>query len=148
QGAGVGGTPPGGTFTISSTAISGVQTYLLLIQATDNAGLTFSGVPTLSFGSTTLAASFSSGVYANEVITTGGGGTQNNSSFAFQWDLTGQGIAEGTALTASWTGIANSSIYQIQANQGTNFAQVVPEPSAALLGCAAIGLTMIRRRRA
>lgn len=147
QGASTGAVIAGGNFTLSSSAILGLQTLLFQIQATDNAGSVFDTLPTLTIGTSTLSANYFSGIYATET-TTGMGGAQNKNSYAFQWDLTGLTINQGDALTVNWTGIANSGIYQLQLNQGTSFAQVVPEPSSALLGAAALGFTLIRRRRA
>jgi hypothetical protein len=138
----------GGNFSVTSSAILGTETFIFLIQASTNGGQVFDSLPTLTIGSTTLPANYFSGVYESTPLVPGPGGQQYNNSYAFQWDLRGLSINEGESLITQWTGISNSGIYQLQIHQGTTFAQVVPEPSSALLGATVLSLTLIRRRRA
>lgn len=65
--------------------------------------------------------------------------------FTYQWDLTG--VTDPiTSYEILFSGHFAATSFEIDA--GSNFAQVVPEPSACLLGCSALALTLIRRRRA
>lgn len=75
-----------------------------------------------------------------------------DNDYAWQWDLSSYaGTINSYQIVLSVPG--NNLIYGNEAGLTTisasdSYLQAVPEPSAALLGCAAFGLTFIRRRRA
>lgn len=156
QGAGTFDLVPGGSFSITSTAISGLETVVFQIEATDRGGALpntlgsiFHSLPTLSFGSNTLDADFDSLFNVTWATTSGGFGPQHRQFLAFQWDLRDYAFAGGEQFTINWTGLVNSGIFGMQLNQGDAFLQVVPEPSTWLL--LGLGLTIfliMRRRRA
>lgn len=63
---------------------------------------------------------------------------------AWQWDLSGiAGVSSYEILFSGHVAVPSMSV-----TTGDSFAQVIPEPSAALLLGAALGSTFIRRRRA
>ena len=68
--------------------------------------------------------------------------TQNR---AWQWDLTGLGVS---SYEITWGSVANNHLtqYEINLSTGDSFVQVVPEPSAAMLGALA-SIALLRRRR-
>lgn len=137
---------PGGDFTITGSAMEGLETVVFQIQATDRDEVVFANLPTLTIGSTTLAADYSSLFATIEAYSTGGFGDQDMDYYAFQWDLSGLTISEGETFAIDWTGLANSGIYAMQLNQGDTFVQVVPEPSTGLLVGMGLGLVILRRR--
>ncbi len=66
-------------------------------------------------------------------------------SFAYQWDLSG--VAENVARIQIDAPIfVHSSTIEARIDIGDNYAQVIPEPSAFLLGCAGFALILRRRR--
>lgn len=65
--------------------------------------------------------------------------------YVYQWDLSGVAVPI-TSYDIQFGAHFASTSFTI--NTGDSFSQVVPEPSSALLGAAAIALTFIRRRRA
>lgn len=64
---------------------------------------------------------------------------------AWQWDLSGV-VGAITSYEILFDGHFASN--SLRLDTGSSFAQVIPEPSAGLLGAAAMGLAFIRRRRA
>ncbi len=63
---------------------------------------------------------------------------------AWQWDLSGiPGITNYEILISGHFAATSMSV-----TAGDTFVQVIPEPSAVLLGAAALGITLTRRRRA
>lgn len=84
----------------------------------------------------------------------GFGFTVDAGEYAWQWDVRGLDLSGG--YTIEWDSPSNNQpslaqialLTDIQLDEGTQFAQVVPEPStyAALVGAAAIGLVLRRRR--
>lgn len=146
QGVGSGAIAAGGNFVVNTSAMTGLQTLVFQVQATDRNENVFWFSPVLTFGATTVVPQYSS-LYATVDNFIGGANAQDQDSYAFQWDLTSYAIPAGTPLSVSWTGLTNSGIYQLQLNQGDTFAQVVPEPGmAGLLGLSLLGF--LRRRRA
>jgi hypothetical protein len=65
--------------------------------------------------------------------------------YVYQWDLSG---VAGAITSYDIQFGAHFAATSFSINTGDSFSQVVPEPSSALLGAAALGLTFIRRRRA
>ncbi|MES2660086.1 MAG: PEP-CTERM sorting domain-containing protein [Verrucomicrobiota bacterium] len=63
---------------------------------------------------------------------------------AWQWDLSG--ISGITSYEILYSG--HHAATTLSVTTGDTFLQVIPEPSTAVLGVAALGLTFIRRRRA
>ncbi|MEO5713941.1 MAG: hypothetical protein ABIT37_10685 [Luteolibacter sp.] len=64
---------------------------------------------------------------------------------AWQWDLSG--ISDPiTSYEILFSG--HFAVTSLTVDAGSSFVQVIPEPSVGLLGIAATGLTLIRRRRA
>lgn len=145
QGAQTNSVLPGGSFSISTSAITGLQTLIFQIQATDREESLFHAAPVLRFGATNLPPAFS-GLYQTTENFAPGFGGQDLDSYAFQWDLSAQAIAAGTPMSIQWTGLVNSGIYELQLYQANTFAQVVPEPGAAGL-LALTGLSLLTRRR-
>lgn len=77
--------------------------------------------------------------------------TATTSDFAWQWDLSS--YDEITSYRIVIEANPHAVVYGNAADltrisASDSFAQVVPEPSSLFLGCAALGLTAIRRRRA
>jgi hypothetical protein len=63
---------------------------------------------------------------------------------AWQWDLSKlPGVTRYEILFSGHVAVPSLSV-----TAGSSFVQAIPEPSAALLGAAALGFTLIRRRRA
>lgn len=63
---------------------------------------------------------------------------------AWQWNLSG--ISGITSYEILYSG--HHAATSLSVTAGDAFAQVIPEPSSAVFGIAALGLTLIRRRRA
>lgn len=143
----------GGDFTMALSSIADLETIVFQIMATDREGTllevgeVFDTMPTLTYGATTLAADYSAIVDTQFGYSTGGFGDQNMVYWGFQWDLSGENIAAGTDVTIDWTGLANSGIFALQLNQGTEFTQVIPEPGAMGLLLFAFSAVMLRRKR-
>lgn len=103
-------------------------------------------VPTLFLngGSTGIAADYT------QYLPDAGLYLATNSIYAYQWDLSGFSDPV-TSFSINWNGPSSSGqITGMQLDQGSQFAQTVgvPEPSAAILGLAPLGLLLGRRRRA
>lgn len=147
QGASTFAVIPGGDFVISGTTITSLETLVFQIVATNREDEIFHTLPQLVIGSDTFSPDFIALHDRIDNFTAGFGG-QDLDSYAFQWDLSGATIADGASFSILWTGLANSGIYELQLNQGDSFAQVVPEPSAALLATLAGSAFILRRRRA
>ncbi len=151
QGANSNAVLPGGNFTITGTTMSGIQTLIFQIKATDRNEAVFNagGLPTLSINGGLLLPSDYSSLYGTIDNYSGSGVTAQDMDFyAFQWDLTGVVIPNGASYSIGWQGLSNSGIFELQVNQGDVFAAAVPEPSTGLLGAGALCLAFIRRRRA
>lgn len=146
---------PGGNFVIASEAIAGLETIVFQIRATDRGGTlnpnvlgsVFNTMPTLTFGSTTLSATFQSLYDYDWALSGGGFGPQHTQYWAFQWDLSSYDFAGGEDLSINWTGLSNSGIFELQINQGDEFVRVVPEPASAVLVALGLGVMALRRRR-
>ncbi|MCU0796651.1 MAG: PEP-CTERM sorting domain-containing protein [Akkermansiaceae bacterium] len=138
---------PGGNFFLSGTTITDLETLVFQIVATNRDDVVFNTLPQLAIGAQTFSPDFIALHNRIDNFSTGFGG-QDMDSYAFQWDLSGATIADGAAFSLTWTGLANSGIYEMQLNQGTSMVQVVPEPSTALLGLLAATGFAFRRRRA
>lgn len=147
QGASTFAVIPGGNFFISGTTITNLETLVFQIVATNREDEIFHTLPQLVIGSDTFSPDF---IALHDRVNdfSAGFGGQDLDSYAFQWDLSGATIADGASFSILWTGLANSGIYELQLNQGDSFAQVVPEPSAALLATLAGSAFILRRRRA
>ncbi len=137
---------PGGDFFISGTTVTGIETLVFQIRGTNRSEMLFDTSPTLTIGSLTLPSDFSVLYQTIDNYSTGGFGNQDMDWYAFQWDLTGVTIPDGSAYSINWTGLANSGIFELQVNQGDTFVQVIPEPASALL-LSLCPFTLLRRRR-
>lgn len=78
-----------------------------------------------------------------------GGPPEPTTNRAWQWDLSGFGdpISSYEILWSSANG-AHLTQYQYNLATSDTFTRAIPEPGTGLLGFAALGLTLIRRRRA
>ena len=137
---------PGGNFEVESLAIADLETLVFQVNATDRAGDVFSAFPTLSFGSTTISADFSS-LYLQVYKGISFGEAQYYNYYAFQWDLSDYVFAGGESLSINWTGLTNSGVFGLQLNQGDTFVQVVPEPSTWVMLLAGVGVVAYLKRR-
>lgn len=129
-----------------TTVVSNLQTIVFQIEANyDAAGGFASGVvPALFINGevTGLAADYT------KYIANSGVYNPTYATYSYQWDLSD--IATPiTSFSINWNGPAsNGQITAMQLNQGSEFTQVVPEPSTwALISIAAIGALFMARRR-
>lgn len=100
----------------------------------------------LNGGSQNLTADFT----AKQYFAPGGMGGGTVDDYAWQWDLSSFG-GTITDYTITFSAPPSTVIYSsapLTIDAGNTFAQVIPEPSVALLGFAALAFTGIRRRRA
>lgn len=75
----------------------------------------------------------------------------STSDFAWQWDLSSYDEISSYRIVIEANPhnlIYGNAADLTRISASDTFAQVVPEPSSLFLGCAALGLTVIRRRRA
>lgn len=136
-----------GNFSVSDASpISNLATVVFQIDA----GTTIGTLPTLSYngGSQQLAPHFTlntNGSYPTFNFTTGQ--TFPSQNRAWQWDLTGLGVA---SYEINWGSTANNHLtqYEINLTTGDTFVQAIPEPSATLAALLGLSLTTIRRRHA
>ena len=120
-----------GSFSISDlSSISSLATLILQGQISDPLA---SMVLNYNGGNQALPADFS-GVVA-------GSGYPDR---AWQWDLSAVPSITSYEILYSGHHAANS----LSVTTGDSFVQVIPEPTTGLLGLTALGLTLIRRRRA
>lgn len=94
-------------------------------------------------GSQALAADFT-GATMGEYLSGFGGPPSPTTNHVYQWDLSGMGV---TDYAITFTTVPHGTIFELNLATGETFAQVVPEPSVALLGGAAGLLLLTRRRR-
>lgn len=94
-------------------------------------------------GSQALAADFT-GTSAGSHLSGFGGPPEPTTNFIYQWDVRGLGVSE---YEITFSTVPHGTIFELNLATGEGFAQVVPEPSAALLGGAAGLLLLARRRR-
>jgi hypothetical protein len=120
-----------GSFSISDT--SSIPSLATLVFQGKISDLLDSVVLNYNGGSQALPADFS-------VVVAGSGYPDR----AWQWDLSGVSGITSYEILYSGHHAANS----LSVTAGDSFVQVIPEPSAALLGAAALGFTLVRRRRA
>ncbi|GAA5128920.1 hypothetical protein JIN84_02620 [Luteolibacter yonseiensis] len=121
------------SFTLSdSSPLASLATIVFQGKISDD----FSGAPTFSYngGTQALAADFTT-------VWTAAGYPDR----AWQWDLTGISVPI-TSYEINFTGHFAANSFTLDASD--TFAQVIPEPTSALLGFAALSFTCIRRRRA
>lgn len=140
---------PGGTFTVTDTAIANLKTIIFQIQATDREGQVFAenGLPVLIWDGGQVEADFSA-LYAKEYHGESFGFDQYLESWAFQWNVYELGITEGSYITIQWTGVTNSGIFALQLDQSDGMAQAVPEPAhyASILAGWLVALLLLRRK--
>jgi hypothetical protein len=131
-----------GTFLIGDTTpIGSLDTVIFQVDINTAMG----SVPFLNFngGSQALAPSYqtsSPGLF----IAGFGGPPAPTVNHAWQWDVSSLGV---TSYEVSFTTIPHSAIFRLDLAAGDSFAQVIPEPSSALLGIVSLTLVSIRRRR-
>jgi hypothetical protein len=134
-----------GVFAVSDDSpVSGLATVVLQIDA----GATIGLLPVLNYngGSQALEAGYFAqvdGEYLTFDFTTGQSfPTQNR---AWQWDLTGLGVASYEIV---WGSVANNHLtqYEINLTTGDSFLHAVPEPASAVMFSLA-SLVLFRRRR-
>lgn len=120
------------------------QANLATIVFQADLGSPFAGVPLLSYngGSQMLAPDFS-GTSIGDYLSGFGGALTPTTNYLWQWDLQGLGV---TDYSISFSTAPHGTIYELALDTGDTFAQVVPEPSVALLGAASLMLLGRRRR--
>ncbi|MBK1826812.1 PEP-CTERM sorting domain-containing protein [Haloferula rosea] len=134
-----------GTYSLSDASpLAGLATVVFQLDVGTPVGVT----PVLNFngGSQALAADFSTmvaGGYSTINFTTGQSFPTSN--YAWQWDLTGLAVSSYEIV---WGSNTNNHLtqYEVNLTTGDSFAQVVPEPSVALLSLAGLFLSFRRRR--
>lgn len=134
-----------GTFRLSRlTAITDLET--VIFQA--DVGSVLGGAPLLSYngGTQDLAADYSAN-FTGDYVSGFGGPLAPTTNQVWQWDLSGTGEAI-TEYAITWSTAPHGTVYQLNLSEGDSFAQVVPEPSAALLGVLSLSLLTFHRRRA
>jgi hypothetical protein len=132
---------PGTLIVADTAALASLKTVVFQLDL----GAPLAGAPTLSYngGSQNLTPN-------NQTTSTGlflsgfSGPPSPTTNYAWQWDLSAAGA---TSYAITFTTIPHGSIYRIDLAAGDTFAQVIPEPSSALLGGTALALTFFRRRR-
>lgn len=153
------GNPAGGsiyTFAAPSTfevvnndPLAGLETVVFQIDMGNGSnGNLLDAAPVLNLngGSQALAADFSLIGTGNFAFTNPTDPSDSGSTtlLAYQWDLsTWSGSISSYQIV--WTIHDHSTIYAMQLNSGDQFAQVVPEPGAALL--LMLGLPLLFRRQ-
>lgn len=140
---------PGNYSVDNSSPLAGLETVVFQIDVGEGNGF-FDAVPLLSLnaGASQLAPDFSSTSAGRTFDNPQNPSEQLTSTiFAYQWDLSSFGAI--TDYSIQWGSAAHSTIYEMQLDSGDSFNQVVPEPSAfaALVGAAALGLVLSRRRQ-
>jgi hypothetical protein len=134
-----------GVFSLTDNAPLGdLATVILQLDAGAPVGV----APTLSYnnGSQTLAANYFAS-FTGEYIASGPTGTTSTINTAWQWDLSAV-TEEITSYVIRWGSVPNNHLtqYEVTLTAGDSFAQVVPEPTSAVL--VAFGsLAFLRRRR-
>ena len=128
---------------VDEAPISGLST--LILQGRFNQA-PLSVTLSLNGGSQNLGADFT----ATQYFAPGGMGGGTVDDYAWQWDLSSYA---GTIsnYTITFSAPPSTVIYStapLTIDAGNTFAQVIPEPSAALLGLTALAFTGVRRRRA
>ena len=132
-----------GTLKVSDlAAIAALKTVVFQLDM----GSALDGVPVLNFngGSQALAPNYSATSTGN-FMSGFSGPPAATVNYAWQWDLSAVGA---TSYEIVFTTIAHGTFYQVDLAAGDSFAQVIPEPSAALFAVASLALTLSRRRRA
>ncbi|MES2437773.1 MAG: PEP-CTERM sorting domain-containing protein [Verrucomicrobiota bacterium] len=153
SGSGIYGTGVVNTYAVEDLAPMPDMVNLIFQARTNNPGLVgmtvgggFASVLLYLNGdiTTPIAATYSQ---AAAVLAT----AEDDSDFAWQWDLSGAGtitsyriVIEANPHNAFYGNAADLTMV----SASNSFVQAVPEPSSVLLGCAALGFTVIRRRRA
>lgn len=136
-----------GTFHLAD---SGPQASLATIVFQADLGGSFASGPVLNIngGTQGLVPDYFATSPGSYLFSFGGppGPTTN---VAWQWELSGFG-GSINSYKIVWSSANSAHLTQYQYNLATSdtFTQAIPEPSAGLLGVAALGLTLIRRRRA
>ena len=113
------------------TPISGMQT--LVVQWEMGQGPGIAPLLFLNGGSTGLFADFTSGEM---------GGTYPN--FLYQWDL--QSVGSIASYEVRWGTDPHTAIKRLDVDSSTQFAQVIPEPSACLISLLSACLFLRRSR--
>lgn len=134
------------SFTVSdATALAGISTIVFQMEVNyldTGASFADTNVSLLINGVTY------SPTYANYFSQVAGDAAvlASNKIYAYQWDLTG--VTGVGSFALNWDGPSSSGqITSMQLTQGSSFTQVVPEPSAVLLGSMAAGFLVLRRRK-
>lgn len=141
-----------GTFTLTDlTPVAGLETVMFQIDISfwESVGTAFPTTalyPVLNYngGTQNLWSNnlelLSRGPLSSEF------GTGVLDTWAFQWDLTG--ITEPiTSFSITWSVTNHAQTYGIRLDQGSEYVQVIPEPSTlGLFGLGAAGLACLRRR--
>lgn len=134
--------------TLSPSAFD-IETLVFQIDMGPGEGGFFNALPTLSFngGSQGLGADFSLATegdfpFVNPIDPQQAGTTTLH---AFQWDLSGLGNI--STYSVEWQVQPHAQIYALQADTGSSFAQVIPEPSALALGGLVFTGWLVNRRR-
>lgn len=132
----------GSLFVGSDSPLANLATLVFQI---DMGADSFHSAPQLLVNGSTLLAPIASAVSAGDFSFSFGGPPEQTLSHAFQWDLSTL-AAPVTAYQVRWETSPHTTIYRMQLDTGDAFAQVVPEPSTALLTLLS-GPLLLRRRR-
>ena len=134
-----------GNFKLADASpITNLKTLVLQLDTGAPVGV----APVLHYngGSQSLLANFNTTSTGN-YLSGFGGPPSPTTNYAWQWDFSSV-AGSITSYEVTWGSLTNNHLtqYEIHLSTGDSFVQVVPEPSAALIGSLAT-LALFRRRR-
>lgn len=149
SGSGIYGTTVANTYAVEDLAPIADLSNLIFQSRTNNPGF-MGGAAGGGYGSVLLYLN-GSGVSIAPTFSYSSAASASTSDFAWQWDLSSYGQIDSYRIVIEANPHAvvygnAADLTRISASD--TFVQVIPEPSSLFLGCAALGLTAIRRRRA
>ncbi|MEM1108038.1 MAG: PEP-CTERM sorting domain-containing protein [Planctomycetota bacterium] len=125
----------GGAFQVSDdTPVTDIETIIFQIELGGGSSGFLSGPPTLTInnGSTVVP------LLAEQVIDSvfdpnGPFGPLTINTFGYQWDVRGLGPISDFDIDFDTFGSTSNTIFGLQLDQGSQFAQVIPEPASLLM---------------
>ncbi|MEM9366167.1 MAG: PEP-CTERM sorting domain-containing protein [Planctomycetota bacterium] len=137
-----------GTYTVTdSTPLAGLETVVFQAEIGSGSAGWLAGTPTLTVNGSTVAPLAAAGTVDVNFDPAGPFGPLSRNTFLYQWDVSGLGTINDFAVDFGLAG-TSATIWALQLDQGSTFAQV-PEPSsvAGLAGLGLLGALGRRRRR-